>query len=152
MEESNVYQMYKKVYYMFLGLFAVLTAIFIVYRFFPFPIVLQRGDCGFSVLLHLYCPGCMGTHALIEFMNMHFIKSFAYNPFVDLTAYLMIRYLFEGGYTFLIKKDGKLYFKLKYWDIYFCIGFFLLFGIVRDILLVLGVYDYGGRLIQYWVR
>lgn len=148
--EESIYRSYRKVYYIFMGFFGVLVFLFLLYQIHPITIVLQKGPCTCFAKFHLYCPGCMGTHALREFMNMHFIKSFAYNPFVVLTAYLLTRYLLEGGYTFLVRRDGKMHMKLSFKDLYFCLGYFGAFAVVRDILLVLGIYDYGGYLIEYW--
>ena len=150
MEEKS-YKLYRNVFYIMLGLFIIGVLVWIVYIIHPFEVSLTAKTCLFYAIFHIYCPGCGGTHALTEFMDFHFFKSFMNNPLVVIIAYLFTRYIIEGTITFLIKRDDKSHFVMKFRDMYICLGIYLAFIIIRDVLLVLGIYDYGGNLINYWM-
>lgn len=146
------YKMFRIIYFILLGLAIAGAGVLVVFTIHPIEISLTNKQCIFYALWHIYCPGCGGTHALTEFMHFHFIRSALYNPLVVLLAYLIVRYLIEGAITFIIKNDGKMHFVLAFRDFYICIGIYIAFIIGRDILLMSGLYDYGGTLLQYWIK
>lgn len=146
------YKLFKIIYFILLGLSVVGVGFLMIYMLHPFDISLTNKQCIYYALLHIYCPGCGGTHALSEFLRFHFIRSFLYNPLVVLLAYLIVRYLIEGAITFIIKNDGKMHFVLAFRDFYICLGIYIAFIIGRDILLMSGLYDYGGTLLEYWIK
>lgn len=45
-----------------------------------------RMNCSFRQVTGLYCPGCGGTHAIMELAAGHLLQSFLYHPFVPYTA------------------------------------------------------------------
>lgn len=112
-----------------------------------FPVLFP--PCGLKSFFHLYCPGCGGTHALEELLQLHPIQSFLYNPLVLYMAGCLLYYYVKFA-VMLIKQHGNAFFTIR---LSFLWGFLILmivFCVIRNLLLVCCKIDYPGELAQYW--
>ncbi|MBR3224540.1 MAG: DUF2752 domain-containing protein [Atopobiaceae bacterium] len=85
--------------------------------------------------LHIYCPACGGTRALIALSECNILESLRYNPmvllFICITALDVLTYGKLGGsYTFLCFRKYAVRAGLLIWAVY-CV--------VRDVLLLRGI-------------
>lgn len=88
-------------------------------------------------VLHLYCPACGVTRAIKSLLQFDILASIKYNPIVFIGAVLfvlyniaMIRHLIKGG-------DRECL--LKPWMAYVVLGFWMVYAIVRNVLLFYGI-------------
>lgn len=68
--------------------------------------------CLFHEITNLYCPGCGITRMFLSLFKLDFYQAFRYNPLVFILLILSIVY-------FLVKKIGKLNFKLPNYIYYY---------------------------------
>lgn len=89
--------------------------------------------CGFLAATGLYCPGCGGTHAVVELARGHFFKSFLAHPFVIyIVACSVVDFVI---YTVcLIRKKGFPKFKMIF--VYIGIGILFAQWIAKNIWLL----------------
>lgn len=101
--------------------------------FFLEQIVSYQLPCILLYFTGIYCPGCGGTRAVLEFFKGHPLRSFFYHPFV---LYCAILYLwFMVSQTIQRLSHNRLAIGMKYRDIYLYIGLaiILLNWILRNI-------------------
>ena len=104
------YNSHKK-YYIIASILVALFFIFLsFYHILDFNFYGQGNDCGFKTIFHCYCPGCGGSRALDAFLHGKIITSTLSHPAIVITFCLFMAYYLPATYTFLIKKDGKLYY------------------------------------------
>lgn len=88
--------------------------------------------CIFHEVTGLYCPGCGISRMFVALARLDFSSAWGHNPAIliampflaYLIIYMIVGYLKVGGYT------------LKRWHnmvLYLLIGYFLLFGILRNL-------------------
>lgn len=72
---------------------------------------LSKSDCGFQLLLGMYCPGCGGTRSVNALLHGHVLQSLWYHPLVLYVAALylvfMITWTAAKLHLFGIKKGMK---------------------------------------------
>lgn len=141
----------RNIYFIFLALLAVFFVFLIAYHKFQWRIAYQLPtDCLFHEMFHLYCPGCGGTRALDAFLQGEFYHSFLYQPFILYVAIILGYYYICAGYTFFIKRDGKIYYRIPSLLLIFAAVLVILNFIVRNILLACFQIDFLQDLIVYW--
>lgn len=106
--------------------------------------------CMLKVGFHLYCPGCGGTHALNELMHFHILASLCANPLVLYGVIVLLYYWFRFLIT-LIKEKGQGTYRMNLAFIWGLLILMVLLLVVRNLLVVTGIYDYSGELINYWI-
>lgn len=82
--------------------------------------------CLFHEITNLYCPGCGITRMFLSLFQLDFYQAFRYNPLVFILLILSIVY-------FLVKKIGKLNFKLPNYIYYYLLFIVIIYGILRNI-------------------
>lgn len=129
---------------------AALAGIGLCYLYFvlvPYFPILAPG-CSMSRILHLYCPGCGGTRAVAALLQGDLLTSLQSNPIVLWLLFLAaVQYL--RAIRALIRRDPDAC-RLPNWMWISVIVFLLLFFVVRNLLLVCGVYDYLGDNLVFW--
>lgn len=123
---------------------------FILYHALGLHIAGEGPKCFMNAYWHIYCPGCGGTRAFDYLMHGNFIKSIMAHPVDIYLAILYFSYFFRATYTFLIKKDGKLYYEFHPWTLILLLVIIVVFFIIRNIILVYFNYDFLGDCIVYW--
>lgn len=145
------YKAKRNIYFVFLTLLAFFGFFLIFYHKFHWQISYQLPtDCLFHEIFHLYCPGCGGTRAMDAFLQGNFLYSFLYHPFIVYVALVLSYYYISAGYTFLIKRNGKIYYKIPIWVLIVAALLVIVNFIVRNILLVYFQIDFMKDLIVYW--
>ena len=91
--------------------------------------------CIIHSVLHIYCPGCGGTRAVLALLQGQFLESLVYNPAV-LLGILLVLYYETGAIITLVKKNGKCYFDYKCRVVYAYLIMIVLFFIIRNWLLL----------------
>ena len=148
---SKKYNSHKKYYYI-ASILAILFLIFlIIYHFFNWTFYGLGNDCGFKTLFHCYCPGCGGTRALDSFLHGKILTSVLYHPAILITFILFMAYYLPATYTFLIKKDGLLYYKFHSFTLWFLLASIVLHFVIRNILLIFFHIDYIQDCISYYL-
>lgn len=145
------YDSKKKIYIFFLFLLSCFIVFLICYHWFGWSLS-GHGytECPFHKYLHLYCPGCGGTRAMDAFLQGKFLTSILYHPFIFYVAMVFVYYYIAGAYTFLKKKDGRIYYKIPTWVLVAAVVLLLVFFVIRNVLLVYGKVDFLQDLIVYW--
>lgn len=126
-----------------ISILGVLTYM-LCYHIYKWKFYIPFSYCGFHDFLHLYCPGCGGTRAVDALLSFRFIDSFLANPIILYMAGIGAYYYIFAVYTFLIKKDGKIYYKLSVRLLWIALGIVVSFFILRNILLIFLKIDYLG--------
>lgn len=106
--------------------------------------------CMMKEVLHLYCPGCGGTHALSDLLHLRILASIKANPLVLYGAVVLLYYWIRFLITLIKNKGTTFIYSMNMNYIWGLVVLMLGFCIVRNILVVHGYYDYLGELIQYW--
>ncbi len=104
--------------------------------------------CAMHDLLFLYCPLCGGTRALKALLRLDFASAIAYNPFVLLLVVLFIT-LDVLAFLRLLRGEQRLFvFPRSMW-LTFCV-LFVLWGILRNVLMIICGIDTTGDLVLFW--
>ena len=145
------YNIHKK-YYIIASILIILFLIFLfLYHYFDFTFYGQGSDCGFKTLFHSYCPGCGGSRALDAFLHGKIMTSILCHPAIFFTFCLFMAYYLPATYTFLIKKDGNLYYKFHSFTLWLLLISIILNFIIRNVLLFFFHIDYLQDCISYYV-
>lgn len=91
-------------------------------------------SCVFHDLFHVYCPSCGGTRAILELLRFHPVRSFLALPVVPLGAVAGL-VLYVRAWVAFVRREKKLLW-LPGWLIWSFLGLYLLYGLVRAVLLV----------------
>ena len=141
----------RNIYFFFLALLACFFVFLIAYHKFQWRMAYHLPiPCLFHELFHLYCPGCGGTRAIDALLQGDFLHSFLYHPFILYVALVFAYYYISAGYTFLIKRNGKIYYEIPIWILIGAVVVVIVNFIVRNILLVYFKIDFMQDLIVYW--
>jgi len=145
------YNTHKK-YYIIAFISVILFIVFLfIYHLYDYSFYGHGTDCGFKYLFHCYCPGCGGSRALDAFLHGKIITSVLSHPAILITFCLFMAYFIPASYTFLIKRNGHLYYKFhnfSLWILLFCIVFHF---IIRNLLLIFFHVDFLQDCISYYV-
>ena len=103
--------------------------------------VLGDGEISLCVMkekMHLYCPGCGGSRALISLLNFDLIESFIYYP--PLLILVLIILELDFRLILCIKTDSSKYIERYTCRRFYIFAFFVILTfIIRNILLFFGV-------------
>ena len=105
--------------------------------------------CTLKAVCHLYCPGCGGTHALYYLLHFQILNSLLANPLVLSGIIVLLYYWFRLLYVLIQKKGTGIY----HMNLSFLWGLLIILGtlfVLRNLLLITGIYDFSGELISYW--
>ena len=98
--------------------------------------------------LFLYCPMCGGTRAVEALLHLEFAKAIAYNPMVIFGG--AAAFILDGVALIRILKKKKQILVIPGWTWIACTVIFLLFGVVRNYLMIRHGYDPLGDLGAIW--
>ena len=140
------YQLHKKFFYISTAGILSFLIYMLCYHIFQWKFYIPFSYCGFHDILHLYCPGCGGTRAIDVLFSFRFMDSFLDNPIVLYVAGVGIYYYIAAFYTFVIKRDGKIYYKLPLCLLWIALGIVIGFFVLRNVLLIVWKIDYLGDL------
>lgn len=126
-------------------LFGICVGGFILFRVLRnagIPVV----TCPLHDLLHLYCPLCGGTRALLALLRFDFPTAFRLNPAVLLSIPVLLYYYVRALILFF--KGGAFSFRLpRAWTFAF-LFLFGLFFLVRNVMLVAFGFDPAGDFVH----
>lgn len=100
--------------------------------------------CYFSSELHLYCPGCGGSRAVLRLLEGDVIASVLSNPFPVYIILLLLRMWGALLYNTFLSRNGKEVTVLYEWEAWGILVVVLGFFIVRNLLLIFFGIDYLG--------
>jgi hypothetical protein len=105
-------------------------------------------NCPFHDFVHLYCPGCGGTRAMIALFRGQLVHSLLCNP---LSAYLAVGFFcFDGVVLRRILRDEPRVMRLPIWYFWVLLAIAVVNFVLRNVLLVYFGIDYLGDLISFW--
>lgn len=145
------YKTHKIYYYIALLLVLLFVLFLFIYHYNDFSFYGIRTDCGFKVLFHCYCPGCGGSRALDAFLHGKILTSALSHPAIITTFCLFMAYFLPATYTFLIKRNGKLYYKFHAFSLWILLIVIVLHFVIRNILLIAFHIDYLQDCIIYYI-
>ena len=108
---------------------------------------LKQAVCSFKTKYHLYCPCCGSTRALNELLSLRIIDSLRSNPIVVMLLFDLVLYLIMFAlYKMHVLSKLKLY-RVEYIGVITTLLVWLVFAVVRNIMLLGFGYDYLGDII-----
>ena len=149
--KTTQYELHKRCYFIAFFLVILFFIFLCVYHLSDFHFYGSGKDCGFKYLFHCYCPGCGGSRALDAFLHGKFIISILSHPAIIMTFCLFMAYFIPATYTFLIRRNGKLYYKFHSFTLWFLLAVILLHFFLRNILLIIFQIDYLQDCITYYI-
>lgn len=152
MEYNIDYKTGRIIYYV-VCLFVLVFALFLLlYHVLGLRFTGNLSSCYLNEVWHLYCPACGCTRSLDYLLHGQFVASFWANPLLISMLLFFLSYFLPASYTFLIKRNGNLYYhfhkKLLIFLIMFNIGYFIL----RNISLIFFHYDFIHENTIYWLK
>ena len=105
--------------------------------------------CPIHFFLHLYCPACGGTRAVWLLFSGNPLASLRYNP-TALFLVLSLLYYEAAALRSLITRRLEYIRGVRFLPLYITVGVCLSYCIIRNLLLVNGIYDGIGELLPYW--
>ena len=105
--------------------------------------------CPFHFFLHLYCPACGGTRAAWLLLSGDIVGSLLYNP-TTIALLASAVYYEVAALRSLITRRLDYIKGVRFYPLYVTVGVCLLYCVIRNVLLVNGVYDGIGELLPYW--
>lgn len=95
-------------------------------------------QCRFSSRLHLYCPGCGGSRAVLALCRGHVFEAFRYYAPLPIAAALLaltdVRMI-----SFLLKKGNFPSRRYGYVCLFVCVGSIVIQLVLRNVLLLFGI-------------
>lgn len=124
---------------------AVAAISFVVFHIHPEWFPQNQERCYFSRELHLYCPGCGGTRAMLALFDFDVVRSFLSNPMPVYAVILCVRmWVALLHNTLLIKEESRVWRVLYNWEAWGILVVIVGNFILRNVLLVLFHLDYLG--------
>ena len=99
--------------------------------------MLPVSSCIMLEVLHIYCPACGVTRAIYSLLHFDILNSIKYNPIVVIGAILFIIYQIAVIKHLIKGKERECF--LKPWMAYVFLAFWMIYAIVRNVLLVYGI-------------
>lgn len=113
-------------------------------------LVFSVRPCFFPTVWHLYCPGCGGTRAVNLLLDGNLLGSVLANPTPVCLIPLFIRIWGVLLYNSMIGYKKKMIPPLTITEIWVLFVAYIVYGIIRNVLLVFFHIDYLGDLAVYW--
>ena len=104
--------------------------------------------CALHDFLFLYCPLCGGTRALSYMLHLNFPAAVRANAFVVFAAAVFFGY-YIAAWVRLIKGKERL-FVFRGWFWVAMVSLLLVFGILRNVLMICCGFDPLGDLVSVW--
>ncbi len=104
--------------------------------------------CFLHDYLFLYCPMCGGTRAVEALLHLRILEAFQYNAFV--VSLLLIALVLDIIVFVRLLRGKKVILKLPLWSWIPALALLVLFGILRNVLMVRYGYDPTGDLGVVW--
>lgn len=104
--------------------------------------------CAMHDILFLYCPLCGGTRAIKALLQLDFAAAIAYNPFVFLLLALFVALDVVAFLRLRRGEERPFAFPRALW-LSFCVSL-VLWGILRNILMIAFGVDTTGDLMLFW--
>lgn len=127
---------------------AVCAALFPLYRGLVALLPDRMTGCILHDRLFLYCPLCGGTRALAALLRLHFAEALRANAFVVLLAVLFLVHDVLAWVRLL--RGHTVLFRFVAWEWIAVAVLFLVFGVLRDLLLIRFGLDPLGDLGAVW--
>lgn len=127
---------------------AVCATLFPLYRGFVALLPDRMTGCILHDRLFLYCPLCGGTRALAALLRLHFAEALRANAFVVLLAVLFLVHDVLAWVRLL--HGHTILFRFLAWEWIAVAVLFLVFGVLRDLLLIRFGLDPLGDLGAVW--
>lgn len=105
--------------------------------------------CLAKYILHIYCPGCGGTHSVRYLLSLRFLDAFLANPLVPCGAIVLLYYWIRMLVA-LIRGKGKCVYRMWLGWLWGMLILMIAFFLIRNCLLIFCHYDFLGELIPYW--
>ena len=105
-------------------------------------------DCVIKRMTKLYCPGCGMTRAVYCLFHGRILESLLYNPTAIYGMIVSLFYYIKLTLHVVRKKDEQ--FQINDIVVLSVLILVIIFCVVRNVLLVTGVWDYLGELSQYY--
>lgn len=105
-------------------------------------------SCVLHDYLFLYCPMCGGTRAVEALLHLEFAKAFSYNPLAMVG--LLVALVLDGIFLVRILKKKEPIFVIKEWMWITFAAVLLLYGVLRNYLMIRYGYDPLGDLGPIW--
>ena len=145
------YKKHKR-YYIIASILVTLFLVFLfLYHFYDYSFYGSGSDCGFKYLFHCYCPGCGGSRSLDAFLHGKILTSVLSHPAILITFCLFMAYFLPATYTFLIKRNSKLYYRFHNLSLWILAISIVLNFIIRNCLLIFFQIDYLQDCISYYI-
>ncbi len=104
--------------------------------------------CPMHDLLHLYCPGCGGTRAIVALFRGQVIHSLACNP---ISLYLVVGFLvFDLRAAIAIMRNEERVLTIPPQYFWIMLAFAIVHCVLRNVLMITIGWDYLGDLGAYW--
>ena len=147
---KDEYLIKKRIYLIACAFSAAALVGAVIYMRFDMRFSGQLDICLVKKFLHVYCLGCGGTRAFDFMMEGRIIESLKANPLAVNLVLLYLSYFAGATYTFLIKKDGKIYYNYCSFVLKAVIVITAVFFIIRNFLMICCGYDFLGDCVIYW--
>lgn len=150
MENKN-YKNGRKLYIITCILLGIGFICFLLYHSFNLHFSGHLSTCFMNAFLHIYCPGCGGTRAIDYLLHGQILKSFICHPLVVYLLLLFLSYFLPATYTYVIKRNGRKYYRFRPFTLYVMLGIILGFFFLRNALMIFLHYDFLGDCLKYWI-
>lgn len=108
----------------------------------------RLSGCLLHDVLHIYCPTCGGTRAVVALFRGQLLSSLAYHP---LSLYLVVGFIcFDVQTAIAIRKDSPHVLHIPNWYLWGMLIIAATVFIVRNYLLIVHGWDNLGDLLPFW--
>lgn len=148
---DSKYKFHRKLYIITLILLLAGIIILFFYHYYDLTVLGHRPACGLVTYFHVYCPGCGGTRAIEAFLHGDFVRSFLCHPVIVYLFLLFMAYFLPATYTFLLKRNGKLYYSFHIATLWGLLVVVVFNFVLRNILLIFFHIDYLQDCVTYYL-
>lgn len=152
MNDSIDYKTGKIIYIVICIFLIIMLGFLVIYHIFDLQFTGNLSSCYMNDVWHLYCPACGCTRAMDYILHGKLYSSFIANPLILSLIIYFFSYFFPATYTFIIKRNGNIYYhfhkKLLVFFIIFNLGYF----IIRNFSIIIFHYDFIHENSQYWIK
>lgn len=152
MEYNIDYKTGRIIYYVICSFLFIFGIFLMIYHIFDFKFASYLSFCSVNRIWHLYCPACGGTRSLDFLLHGQLISSFLANPLVLSMLLFFLSYFLPATYTFLIKRNGNIYYHFQKKFLIILILINVLYFVARNISLIFFQYDFIGENAQYFIK
>ncbi len=140
---------YKKFVHTFISVHAALFLFVLILAVVFFTPLRVIAICPVHFFLHLYCPFCGGTRALVLLLGGDVLCSLLYNP-TALALVLVGAYYETYAIATLFRRDVGIFRRARIFPLWVLLFVSVGYCVVRNILLMGGIWDSIGELLPYY--